>query len=42
MVTESEIDRMKTISNAEFLAAPDDQRLQYITKNNIDSDKIAS
>ena len=42
MVTESEINRMKTISNAEFLAAPDSERLQYISKNHIDSEKIAS
>lgn len=35
-------EKLKTISSKEFLSLPENERLQYITKYNIDSDTIAS
>lgn len=35
-------EELKTITNREFLAISPEKRLQYITKNNIDSDRISS
>lgn len=35
-------EKLKTISNREFLILPENERLQYITKDNVDSDSVAS
>jgi hypothetical protein len=35
-------DKLKTITNKEFLALAKEERLQYITKDNIDSEYISN
>lgn len=35
-------DKLKTIDNKEFLSVPANERLQYITKDNIDTDRVSS
>lgn len=35
-------EQLKTISNNEFLSLPKEERLQYVTKNNIDSENISN
>ncbi|MDD2907117.1 MAG: hypothetical protein PHH98_00615 [Candidatus Gracilibacteria bacterium] len=35
-------EKLKTISSKDFLSMPEDQRLQYVTKNNVDSNSISS
>ena len=37
-----ETEKLKTISNREFLETPKSERLQYITKDNIDSESVSS
>lgn len=35
-------EKLKTITNREFLELPEEKRLQYVTKNHIDSESVAS
>jgi hypothetical protein len=36
------VKKLQEISNKEFLEIPSENRLQYITKSNINSEKVAS